>query len=76
VFASVVEMNLATLVYSIACTLRLLSCYYVLQNGRTALHWACQNGNIEIVRLLLTCWCFTSINARDDVILHNCLAVT
>ena len=33
-------------------------CYYIdmllLQFGRTALHWACNNGHVEVVKLLIS----------------------
>ena len=33
-------------------------CYYIdmllLQNGWTALHWACKDGQVEVVKLLIS----------------------
>ena len=41
------------------------------QNGRTPLHQAAYNGNLEVVKLLLQSASRTSLNAKDSVSIAN-----
>ncbi len=38
---------------------------YILQNGMTALHWAANNGHLDIATLLINNGC--DMNIADDV---------
>ena len=53
----------------------MICCYYIdmllLQDGWTALHFACRNGRTEIVKYLLTNG--ASLSAANKVNHNNCL---